>query len=308
MTGYEALRQSAAWIDLGTRGKIRLTGEDRARLLHAMTTNQIQALKPGEGCYTFFLNAQGRILADANVLVLEDSILLDTEPETRERIFQHLDQFIIADDVTLEDVTAGFATIGIEGPRSKAALEALGAPAPLDEQTSELWGGRIVLRASTTGADGWLVVVPTAEKQAFLESLASLPEADAEAALAIRLEHGKSRYGSEITERFLLQETGQMRAVNFSKGCYLGQEIVERVRSRGQVHRHLLPVQIDSRTPPPAGTKLTADGKELAEVMSAAFSPALNKVVAMAYVRTDASKPGFELRHGDSLAIVGSPQ
>src|SRR4051794_16112399 len=103
MNGYQALRESAAWIDLSGRGKIRLTGEDRARLLHAMTTNEIQKLAPGQGSYTFFLNAQGRILADANVVILEDTVLLDTEPETRERVFQHLDQFIIADDVTLED-------------------------------------------------------------------------------------------------------------------------------------------------------------------------------------------------------------
>ena len=110
MTGYEALRESAAWTDLSSRGKIRVTGEDRARLLHAMATNQIQALTPGQGCYTFFLNAQGRILADANVLCQDDAIILDTEPETRERLFQHLDQFIIADDVTLEDTTEALAT------------------------------------------------------------------------------------------------------------------------------------------------------------------------------------------------------
>ena len=111
----------------------------------------------------------------------------------------------------------------------------------------------------------------------------------------MRIEHGRPRYGEEITERFLLQETGQVRAVSFSKGCYLGQEIVERVRSRGQVHRHLLPIQIETEQVPPAGTKLAgADGKELAEIMSAAFSQAFNKVVAMAYVRTDAARPSFK--------------
>src|SRR5262245_28067384 len=99
--GYRGLREHAAWLDLTGRGKIRMTGEDRARLLHAMTTNEIQKLHSGEGCYTFFLNAQGRILADANVLCLPDHILLDTEPETRQKILDHLEHFIIADDVTL---------------------------------------------------------------------------------------------------------------------------------------------------------------------------------------------------------------
>ena len=116
MTGYEALRGSAAWIDLSARGKIRVTGEDRARLLHAMSTNHVAGLQPGEGLYAFFLTAQGRIVADANVYNLGEAILLDTEPETADKLREHLDKYIIADDVTLEDETAQWAEIGIEGP------------------------------------------------------------------------------------------------------------------------------------------------------------------------------------------------
>src|SRR5438105_12101383 len=101
--GYNALRENAAYLDLSARGKIFAAGEDRVRLLHAMTTNHIQRLQPGQGCYAFFLNAQGRILADVNLFVLEDRILLDAEPELGERLYQHLDKFIIADDVTLEN-------------------------------------------------------------------------------------------------------------------------------------------------------------------------------------------------------------
>src|SRR2546427_10812531 len=99
--GYQALRESAAHLDLSTRGKIFASGEDRVRLLHAMTTNHVQQLQPGQGCYAFFLNAQGRIVADVNLFVLPDRILLDVEPEVRERGYQPLDKFIIADDVTL---------------------------------------------------------------------------------------------------------------------------------------------------------------------------------------------------------------
>ncbi len=301
MTGYEALHEHAAWIDLSARGKIRLTGEDRARLLHAMTTNNIQALTPGEGCYTFFLNAQGRILADANVLCTEDSLLLDTEPETRKQVFQHLDQFIIADDVTLEDATDALATIAVEGPQAAAVLADLGAPVPIVENSWLAWDNRIVLRAWPSG---WMVIVPMAEKTTLITALSALAQADAEAARTVRIESGVPRYGDELTDRFLVQETGQMRAVNFTKGCYLGQEIVERVRSRGQVHRHLRPVHIDGHDVPPVGAKLTADGKEMAELMSAAFSPALGKVVAMAYVRTDAAKPGFALQWNETPAVV----
>src|SRR5437588_380514 len=116
MTGYQALRERAAWLDLSGRGKIKLTGEDRARLLHAMTTNHIQQLTSGQGCYAFFLSAQGRILADVNVICRTDHFLLDTEPETRDKVYRHLDKYIIADDVTLEDLIPGTATIALEGP------------------------------------------------------------------------------------------------------------------------------------------------------------------------------------------------
>ena len=126
--GYEALRNEAAWLDLSARGKIKATGEDRARLLHAMTTNHVESLAPGTGCYAYFLSAQGRILADVNLLCRTDHFLLDTEPETREKLFTHLDNFIIADDVTLEDVTLTLATIAVEGPGSAVVLRNLGAP------------------------------------------------------------------------------------------------------------------------------------------------------------------------------------
>src|SRR5579862_6783802 len=103
--GQEALLRGAALVDLSSRGRIRITGEDRARLLHALTTNHVEQMKPGDGIYVFFLNAQGRILADAYLLCFEDHFLLDTNPETRNSVREHLDRYIIADDVTLEDVT-----------------------------------------------------------------------------------------------------------------------------------------------------------------------------------------------------------
>src|SRR5947199_9413916 len=114
--GYQALRETAGYIDLSARGTIFAAGEDRVRLLHAMTTNHVQQLQPGQGCYAFFLNAQGRILGDVNILCFDDHLLLDTEPETRQKLYEHLDRYIIADDVTLADVTAELATTAVAGP------------------------------------------------------------------------------------------------------------------------------------------------------------------------------------------------
>ena len=236
MNGYEALRESAAWIDLSARGKIRVNGVDRARLLHALTTNHIQQLTPGADCYVFFLNALGRVLAD---------------------------------DVTLEDTTARTTTIAVEGPRSAEVLARIGAPVPQADYAFVPWGSRLVARLSSAGSPGFFVFAPAGEQPALIAQL-GIEQADAEAARIVRIEHGKPRYGEDITDRFLAQETNQSHALHFSKGCYPGQEIVERIRA----------------TAPAPGTRLTTQGNAAAEITSAAFSPALAKVVALAYVRT----------------------
>ena len=304
MSGYQALREHVAWIDLSGRGKIRASGEDRARLLHAMTTQQVEQMKPGEGAYAFFLNAQGRILGDVNLFCFEEYFLLDTEPETRQKLFEHLDRYIIADDVTLEDLTEEMATIAIEGPQAASVLEKLGAPIPETPYQTRAWGDRIVARVSSTGSEGFFVFLPASGRPELTGQLGAVREASADDARLVRIEHGHPRYGEEITERYLVQETGQAHAVNFTKGCYLGQEIVERVRSRAQIHRVLRRLEIDALEPPAAGTKLTSGGADAAEIASSAFSPALAKVVALAYVRVQFAEPGTELRLGDARVRV----
>lgn len=304
--GYTALREGAAWLDLSGRGKLRATGEDRARLLHAMTTNQVETLKPGEGCYAFFLNAVGRILADVNLLCFEDHFLLDTEPETRTKVYEHLDRYIIADDVALEDQTGQIATLAVEGPNAGAAMAKLGAPQPVAPYSSAPWSYGTVARVDTTGKGGYFLMIPVEERLAITSLLtkAGIPAATAEDARIVRIESGRPRYGEEITERYLVQETGQLQAVNFGKGCYLGQEIVERVRSRAQIHRVLRRLEIDTNEPPAAGTKLKSGEGDAAEIASAVFSPALGKTVALAYVRTQFAEPGTEIAWNEIPARV----
>jgi folate-binding protein YgfZ len=305
--GYEALRAHSAWVDLSARGKIRAAGEDRARLLHAMTTNHVQQLKPGDGCYAFFLNAQGRILSDVNLFCFEDHFLLDTEPETRAKLYEHLDRYIIADDVTLSDETARVSTIALEGPEAAAVLAKLGAPAPETPYSTATWDRlRTVARVDSTGMGGFFIFTSVDNKPRLIADLegAGAVAATHEDATIVRIENGRPRYGEEITERYLVQETGQLHAVHFSKGCYLGQEIVERVRSRAQVHRILRRVEIDSQEVPPTGTKLKAADADAGEIVSAVLSPALGKVIAMAYVRTPNSEPGTELTLGGAAARV----
>lgn len=271
--GYRALHDGAASLDLSARGKIRATGEDRARLLHAITTNDVEHLHPGQGCYAFFLNAQGRILGDANILCFDDHLLLDTEPETRRKLFEHLDRYIIADDVAIEDVTERIQTTAVEGPKAAAMLASLGAPLPEAPYGWTRWGETIVARIDSTGAGGFFLFGPPRQ-------LPGIVPASAEEARIVRIENGRPRYGEEISDRYLVQETGQMHGVHFNKGCYLGQEIVERVRSRAHLHRLLQRIELDATDPPAPGAKIGD-----AEIASAVFSPVLGKTVALAYVR-----------------------
>ena len=304
--GYHALRTTAAWLDLSSRGKILATGDDRARLLHAMTTNQIQQLTPGEGCYAFFLNAQGRILGDVNLLCREDDLLLDVEPETREALYQHLDKYIIADDVTLEDATARLATLSLEGPQTSEAAGRLGTPVPDQPWSHLLWNQILVARVSSTGSTGLRFFLPAGEKPRLVALFeeAGVPQAAPEDARIVRIEHYQPRYGEDIFATTLSQETQQTHALSFTKGCYIGQEIVERVRSRGLVHRLLAGVEIDSTEVPTTDTRLFHGQENVGKLTSAALSAALGKVVGMAYVRRDLAGPGTPLTINGHPAII----
>ncbi len=281
MTGYEALHSAAAIVDLSSRGRIRATGEDRKRLFHAMTTNHVQDLQPGHSLYAFFLNSQGKILADADIYCADDHLLIDVEPEVVSKIYSHLDRYIIADDVTLEDITATTAEIAVEGP-----------------QALSLKHGPMVFERTATGQPGFRTVVPIEQKDAFLAELraAGCVDASPEEVRAVRIESGVPRYGEDITELHLVQETGLMHAVHFNKGCYLGQEIVERVRSRGLVHRTLQPLRIETNSIPGPATPVLSADKEVGKITSAVFSPKENCVRALAY-----------LRALENLTVAGAP-
>jgi folate-binding protein YgfZ len=305
--GYDRLRGGAAWLDISGRGKIGVTGEDRARFLHAMTTNHIQQLSPGTGCYAFFLTAQGRILADVKVLCLPDSFLLDTEPQTLQKILAHLESFIIADDAVLRDLTPSLVTIAVEGPESSAVLRAIEGPALEDRYGANVERGTaLVARLNITGSSGFFIIAPAAEKETVIRKIemAGAAPADEEAFRVVRLEHGKPRYGEDIGERYLAQEANQPHALHFQKGCYLGQEVVERLRSRGLITRLLMPLEIEGERSPEPGTRLHAGGVPAAEITSAAWSPMLARVVALGYVKVQYAIPGTELTAGELRARV----
>jgi aminomethyltransferase len=301
-----SLREDAAWLDLSARGRIAARGEDRARLLHAMSTNLVEGLQPGQGCYAFFLNAQGRILGDANLLCAVDHFLIDTEPETADPLAAHIDKHIIADDVTLEDMRERTCAIGIEGPRAADVLAALGAPAPQTALAHQSWGSRLVAALAASGQPGYRIIAPASQKDVLIAELESerATAACPEAVHIVRLENGKPRYGEDITVANLAQETQILSALHFNKGCYLGQEIVERVRARGHVNRLLVRLSLEGSAPPAPGAALRSGEMQVGAITSAAYSPAFGRVVALGYVRADCAAAGTALAVDECRAQV----
>jgi folate-binding protein YgfZ len=175
----------------------------------------------------------------------------------------------------------------------------MGAPLPEKDHEIVRWDGRLVARVSSTGGPGFRIYAPDPAALASALESAGVPQAGAETARTVRMEHFHPRYGDDIYENTLPMETQQMRGVHFQKGCYLGQEVVERVRSRGHVNRLLVGFEAETELPPEARSILVAeDGAEVGKVTGAVYSPAFGRTVGMAYVRVTHSSPGTVLRAG----------
>jgi len=304
--GYQALRHGAAWINVSARGRFVARGRDRARYFHNVTSNDVKKLAPGSGCYGFVLTPQGRIQADLYLLCFAEYFLLDTEPELRERLPQLILRYKVADQVELEDVTGKISAIGLEGPGSAAVLASLNAPVPGEDSAHLAWCDATVAAVSLTGQPGFRIYCPADAlgEMAAKIAAAGAKVATAEDARVVRIENGRPRFGEDIRDTSLPQETGQMQAVSFTKGCYVGQEIVERIRAQGHVNRKLVRLEIDAAEPPATGARLTADGADVGEITSSTISPESGKVVAIGYVRAVHANAGAVLQAGQLTAHV----
>ena len=248
MNGGDALRLGAAWRDLSSRPRLAATGEDRARLLHAISTNDIDGLAPGRGTYAFFLNAQGRIQSDSHVFVDRDHLLIDCEPEAGGSLRAHIERYIIVDDVELADVSASIGLLAVAGPRSRRAVSTLCNPLPTDALAFQKSGDVRIVRVPVGSVDGYWILAPSAGMEeiiAELEGRKTVPASDQDFE-ELRVFMGIPRFGRDFWTSNIPQETQQLNAVSFTKGCYTGQEIVERVRSRGRVRRLLVGVELES--------------------------------------------------------------
>jgi folate-binding protein YgfZ len=306
-TELDALLHRAALAPLSPAGSpqtarafLRVTGSDATRWLNGMVTNSVQALAPGHGAYNFLLNAQGRIQGDCTVFrdPTPDpaSFLLATDASQLEALGKHLDGFIIMDDVELAPALTADSSLLLLGPEAPGLLRSSGLPTPEPLRLSPATtphGPLLILTPppSTTPAFELRADTGTllALRSAFLSAGAS--EVSPAALEALRILQGRPRFGLDIrnsdTARDLPQETNQPHALHFSKGCYLGQEIVERIRSRGQVHRLFTPLTLIGDLPSVLPSPLSASGKPAGEITSAVQLPD-GTLLALGYVRREA--------------------
>lgn len=314
-----ALLHGAGISPLDQTGWLRISGSDRVRWLNGMATNSIQELKTGEGSYSFFLNAQGRIQGDALIFAQQDALLLETSTAQLPSLMPLLDHFIIMDDVELEDINSSRAGLAVTGPEASSYLEKLGLPAA---QLKEI----AMLTATWSGAEVMLIhahspLVPHFELWSGAETIAALRQAllatgatpcEPQSSDWLRILEGTPRYGTDIRDRDLPQETAQTRALHFNKGCYLGQEIVERIRSRGNVHRTFTAFRLEGELPL-AGAALEAEGKTVGELTSVAAIPLPDAPdhpvqLALGYVRREAIEHNAAINYpGGTATPVATP-
>jgi len=310
---FAALTKDVAVYDLGWRAKIKVTGEDRVRWMNGMVTNNIRDLKPNEGNYNFVLSPQGRIQGDMYIYHRGEYLLIDTEMSQREPLLKLLDHFIIMDDVELHDVSAETTSIGVQGPKATEILKNIGIEPscadPLIVCDVEWQGSTIQVTRMVSDAfltyELWMSPETAPQLWDALVAAGAKP-VGYEALEKFRVFAGVPKYGQDIREKDLPQETEQTHALHFAKGCYIGQEIVERIRSRGAVHRMFTGFRLTQDASP--GSEVLADGKKIAELTSVARVPVNGheELLALGYIRREAGKPGAHFKIGDADVTVAA--
>ena len=314
---FRSLILACGVYELSARARISVTGRDRVRWLNGMVTNSIRDLAAGHGVYAFLLNPQGHILGDLYAFNRGESFLIETDQAQVEKLLPGLQRYIIMDDVKLVNVSGELSAIGIAGPRARQAMQAVGIGipelAPLQFADLSYRGDNLTLvRGDNLAIDSYqLWLAPDGVKTLWNSLTKAGAASTGVAALELlRVASGIPRYGQDIRERDLPQETEQQRALHFSKGCYIGQEIVERIRSRGQVHRKFTGFEVQGPPPPAAGARIQSDGKDVGEITSVASVPGATgeRTLALGYIRRELAGPDKQLQIGSTrLSVADLP-
>lgn len=306
---FHAARFAAALFDRSDRGLLRLTGRDRLAWLHNLVTQSVKDMTPGDGRYSFAVDVRGRTRFDLNILALDDELWLDVDAATAAEARAHLDRYLITEDVQIAPAGDGWARLGVGGPQTPAVAAGLGvtnllARPPLAHQPICDGAARLV-RHDFAGAAGFELIVPREAAAAWWDRLAGaagVRPAGFFALDALRIDAGIPWLGRDIDEKVIPPETGAAeRSISYKKGCYLGQEVIERMRSYGSMARRLVRFRVAADAAgwraaagePPAGLVLPAalhkDGKEAGRVTSLVKHPLEAAFIGLGYLRTNLS-------------------
>ena len=313
----QAVRRGSGLFSLSERGILEVRGGDAERWLNGMVSNDVTRLVPGterSGCRALLLTHRGRIVADLQVLRVADGFWLDLDRAHVAPVRERLSKFVIADDVLLTDRSDDLARLGLEGPQSAAVFgAAFDAPLTLAQDACEERRhgdlGFVAARFGFSGEDAVQFVVARSEVASLHARLAAAVPAPViaspESLEVLRIEAGRPLLGRELSEEILPPEARLESAVSYTKGCYTGQEIVARLRSRGHVNHLLVGLRLAGAHPPAPGTRIHAQGREIGELTSATRSPHVG-VIALGFVRVGFDEPGTEVSVGDDVAHVAA--
>ena len=312
---YNAAHDSAVLIDRSSLGTIALTGADRASFLHALLTNDIAQLAAGRGVYAAYLTPQGRMISDARVIETGDRMLLSVERDLAAPLAERFDTLVFSEDVQAKDLTADLTIIGVHGPSAARMIQAATGASVIelvnqyDNLTSE---PLTIVRDDAFGVPGYDVWVPAHDVPAVrarLSDAGAAPASD-DTSETLRIEAARPRFGIDMNSETIPLEAGiEDRAISFTKGCYVGQEVIIRVvhRGHGRVARRLVSILLSGATIPARGSKIQVGARGVGEITSATASPKHGSPLALGYVQRDHAVPGTELTISGSQARVYQP-
>ena len=307
---HAALGESAGILDLSFRGRLCILGTDRVKFLNGQVTNNVKELPAGGGCYAALVSAKGKIQSDLHIYILENEILLDFEPGLVGAVQQRLEKYIIAEDVQVADVSAPYGLWSVQGPKAAAVIKRLPWNFALPEKPCALariddaaLGEIYVMNHARTHCAGYDLFVPSGAMQPVADQLITAAKETGgrfcgwQALETARIEAGIPRFGADMDETNLASEVLDTGAISYSKGCYIGQEVIARVRTYGQAAKSLRGLRLPDnvRALPVKGDKLFLGEKEAGYITSAVASPRLKVNIALGYVRREANQTGTEL-------------
>lgn len=308
---YWAIKKAAGFADISSSGLLIVTGKDRVAFLNGLLTNDVAKIDEDGGQHSALLTPKARVLADLYLYRRADSILIDTGHSSPSKLKEEFDRFIITEDVQVKNSTDDLVLLTIQGPNAQRVIkDTLGMNV---DQLKPLYHTRLgpsaFINRDRTGLGGYDIVLPKLEAEPVWQGLLlkqgefGLRPVGNNALEILRLEAGFPKYGVDVDSDTIVLEAGFKDAISFTKGCYMGQEVVARATHIGRVNKQLVQLEIDDASPPPSRSKLIGNGVEAGFVTSASFSPSLGRVAALGYANRDFAKQGTRLTINNS----GSP-